>query len=205
MLKRFGFFLVFGCLALACSDDGGGDDNGTAEQNSGSTDNGGNDNGGGDNGGGDNGGGDNGGGDNGGGDNGGGDNGGGDNGGSDNAGQTPCGNFPEFEDKFCQAGQYCKDMTFSECASGCLSDNNCASNQTCAKENGEQVGVCQNKPMMVDGECEAVCTKMKACDPTITNETCNQFCAGVSSACRACVADANCADPEACLSACGFE
>lgn len=198
MLKRFGWLLACGCMALACSGDDEGDDTSATEQSSGGGDKGGGGTGGGDKGGG----GDTGSGDTGAG--GGGDTGGG-GGGDTGGGRTPCGNFPDLQDKFCQAGQYCEDMTISSCASGCLSDNNCANNQTCAKEDGENVGSCQNKPGSVDAACDAVCAKMQACDPMVTAEQCNQFCAGVSSECRACVADANCADPEECWSVCGFD
>lgn len=44
----------------------------------------------------------------------------------------------------CQPGQYCnaEGAGFDECTNGCLSDTNCACNQTCQKSPGEQVGVC---------------------------------------------------------------
>ena len=50
---------------------------------------------------------------------------------------TPCGNFPDFEPKSCQAGQYCSDEGFSECTNGCLSETNCTSSQVCVKAPGE--------------------------------------------------------------------
>ncbi|WIG99190.1 hypothetical protein KGD87_08360 [Myxococcus sp. SDU36] len=57
-------------------------------------------------------------------------------------GYTECGGF--MGDDPCQPGQYCADATFSECVPGCTSDVNCARNQECVKESGEQVGTCLN-------------------------------------------------------------
>ncbi|MFP2959335.1 hypothetical protein ACLEPN_16225 [Myxococcus sp. 1LA] len=57
-------------------------------------------------------------------------------------GYTECGDF--MGDDPCQPGQYCADATLSYCELGCTSDVNCASNQECVKEYGEQVGVCLN-------------------------------------------------------------
>ncbi len=62
--------------------------------------------------------------------------------GSDVRGYTDCGTF--FGGETCQPGQYCVDPSWSECANGCLSDVNCASNQMCFKDSGRQVGVCEN-------------------------------------------------------------
>jgi hypothetical protein len=55
-------------------------------------------------------------------------------------GFTSCGGFQE-----CQPGQYCYDDTFGECLSGCLSNENCAFDQTCDKVPGDNVGTCQNE------------------------------------------------------------
>jgi hypothetical protein len=44
----------------------------------------------------------------------------------------------------CQPGQYCSDSVLSLCNSGCLTDNNCSSNQVCEKQGGNNVGTCQN-------------------------------------------------------------
>ncbi len=58
-------------------------------------------------------------------------------------GYTECGSFLGGET--CSPGQYCEDPSWSECALGCLSDVNCASNQYCAKTGSQEaVGVCQN-------------------------------------------------------------
>lgn len=59
-------------------------------------------------------------------------------------GFTSCGNFPDMVAKSCQPGQYCADAAFSECKAGCLSNVNCASDQTCQKAAGETTGACQN-------------------------------------------------------------
>lgn len=69
-------------------------------------------------------------------------------------GQTSCG--ADFT-QTCKAGQYCSDETFSECSNGCLSDNNCACNQTCVIGAGETVGTCRNRQTAVcgNGMCEA--------------------------------------------------
>ena len=61
---------------------------------------------------------------------------------TDIRGYTDCGSFLGGES--CAPGQYCEDATFSECANGCLSDVNCASNQYCYKSGAHQVGVCEN-------------------------------------------------------------
>ncbi len=63
--------------------------------------------------------------------------------GTTHTGITDCGNFPDGP-KQCQAGQYCSDEGFSECSNGCLSNNNCASDQTCQKPGSEDVGICEN-------------------------------------------------------------
>lgn len=57
-------------------------------------------------------------------------------------GYTECGDF--LGGATCSPGQYCSDPGFSECALGCLSDVNCASNQMCFKAGSAQVGVCEN-------------------------------------------------------------
>lgn len=57
-------------------------------------------------------------------------------------GYTECGDF--LGGATCSPGQYCADPGFSECALGCLSDVNCASNQACVKAGNAQIGVCEN-------------------------------------------------------------
>ncbi len=52
-------------------------------------------------------------------------------------GATTCGTAS------CAAGQYCADSRVSNCTPGCLSDQNCADNQTCSKT-GADIGACVN-------------------------------------------------------------
>ncbi len=66
----------------------------------------------------------------------------------DRQGYTECGDFLAPSDKdynWCPPGQYCADPTFSECISGCLSNENCAEDQRCIKADGDNVGTCQNE------------------------------------------------------------
>ena len=114
-------------------------------------------------------------------------------------GTTTCGDFPDGP-KSCQAGQYCLDQTFSRCESGCLSDMNCASNQTCQKATGETTGSCQNKPMST--ECGPVCDRLLPCEQGITRDMCLQFCAGFNEQCKQCILGANCTAPETCQDLC---
>lgn len=117
-------------------------------------------------------------------------------------GVTPCGNFPDSQPKSCQAGQYCADEIISDCQNGCLSNTNCASDQTCEKSAGEDVGTCQ--AVQGSTECAPVCAKLQACDPSITQAMCDQFCAGTNEACKTCVVNANCTNPDACANDCDF-
>ncbi len=61
-------------------------------------------------------------------------------------GYTACGDFfaPDgVSQNSCHPGQYCKDSTFSKCATGCLSDVNCAGHEVCIKGRFSNVGSCQ--------------------------------------------------------------
>jgi len=116
-------------------------------------------------------------------------------------GITACGDFPDGP-KSCQAGQYCSDQTFSRCEAGCLSDTNCASNQTCQKASGATTGSCQNKPTSTD--CGPVCDRILPCETSLPRNTCLQLCAGFNEACKQCILGANCNNPEACEAACDF-
>lgn len=121
-------------------------------------------------------------------------------GGDTRNGITPCGNFPDQQAKSCQAGQYCEDEILSKCTAGCLSNTNCASNQTCEKASGADVGSCQN--MATSTDCGPVCDRVLACDNSITRPMCVQFCAGFNEACKKCILAANCTDTDACNDAC---
>lgn len=62
------------------------------------------------------------------------------------SGYTSCGDFLAGSggENDCNPGQYCKDATFSKCASGCLSDVNCAGHEVCEKGNYRKVGSCRS-------------------------------------------------------------
>ncbi len=114
-------------------------------------------------------------------------------------GVTECGGVQ------CQAGQYCDNLI---CENGCLSNDNCAGDQTCQKEAGENEGTCQNVVAEGEGEPEGVsladfCTKVKACNPATTDALCEQMYNGVNEACRQCIVNANCSDENACQAECG--
>ncbi len=111
-------------------------------------------------------------------------------------GVTDCGSA------VCQACQYCFDETFNDCSNGCLSNTNCAGDQTCQKGAGEDVGSCQNNGG--GHNCAALCTKLQACDPSVTQGMCDQFCAGTNATCQQCILDANCSDETACDSECSL-
>lgn len=120
-------------------------------------------------------------------------------------GITPCGNFPDGP-KSCQAGQYCADEGFSECQNGCLSQTNCTSAQTCQKAPAEDVGSCQGSTPTVT--CADVCAKLQACDPSVTQAECDQFCAGTNDVCKSCLVGENCPallEGTACMAECGVE
>lgn len=102
----------------------------------------------------------------------------------------------------CEAGQYCYNML---CVNGCLSDKNCATNQTCEAIDPEtHVGACQNRAAQPTKDCNAFCSKAQACflqgnDVNPTN--CMQACTAASAACVSCVNDSNCG--QGCEGACG--
>lgn len=133
------------------------------------------------------------------------DDGGGATGGSGAAdGSTQCG--MDGVSQTCAAGQYCSDPRFTECSLGCLSNTNCAGDQTCVVASGQSVGECQNNETTPGGPAEdAFCGKLSACQISID-------CVGAFSAssveCRTCIVDENCTDildfDGACDAACGF-
>ncbi len=106
--------------------------------------------------------------------------------------------------KVCQAGQYCSDETFGYCSAGCLSNNNCSSEQECIKPAGQNEGTCQSGVHGTAGgagggggsspDCTAFCSRMTTCGFT---GDCAVLCGRVSSACRQCTVDApSCASVE---------
>jgi|SRR5690606_2576703 len=117
-------------------------------------------------------------------------------------GTTECGQFAT-----CQAGQYCEDPILATCTNGCLNNDNCASDQTCVKNAGENVGTCQNNMTNMGASAEEVCSKLMACEPTTTQAMCDQFYAGTNATCHDCVANENCPAlnfDNACATECGF-
>jgi hypothetical protein len=61
------------------------------------------------------------------------------------SGYTHCGDFFAVgqNPNQCQPGSYCSNATFSKCTPGCLSDQNCSSEQVCVKQPGLATGTCQ--------------------------------------------------------------
>ena len=83
----------------------------------------------------------------------------------DRSGSTTCGV------QTCQAGQYCLNLA---CVPGCLSNQNCASDQVCGGlEDGKPVGTCMNKgadapdmsmaPVITDPVCKKMFDKLVQC------------------------------------------
>ena len=122
-------------------------------------------------------------------------------------GSTPCGMFGN-EPVTCAAGQYCADSVLTLCENGCLTNDNCAADQTCIKEDGDDVGSCQNNdPDPPDGPTEAeFCEKLLVCDMSGTMEQCSLVYTGTNVDCHQCIVDGNCGDiiDGTCDAACGF-
>lgn len=115
---------------------------------------------------------------------------------------------PGLEQVNCQAGQYCADSVLGVCENGCLSNDNCAADQECVKEEGEDVGSCQNTGGSgTEGPTlEEFCDKALACDPTGTMEQCEMIYNATIAECHQCWVDSNCGDilDGVCDQACGF-
>lgn len=107
----------------------------------------------------------------------------------------------------CQPGQYCEDSNLAICEPGCLSNVNCAADQTCDIPSGQSVGACAN-----DGPSgptlDAFCMKLLTCDPTGTMEQCQTVYNATNAGCHQCIVDENCGDINdfegACDDACGL-
>lgn len=118
---------------------------------------------------------------------------------------TPTG----FEDTptLCQPGQYCEDSNLAICENGCLSNINCAGDQTCQIPSGASEGSCANNG---GGgvQLEAFCEKLLTCDPSGTMAQCEMVYAGTNDGCHQCIVDENCGDINdfegACDDACGL-
>jgi len=117
---------------------------------------------------------------------------------------------PGLDEVLCQAGQYCADQVLGLCENGCLSNTNCASDQECIKEDGEDVGTCQNTDTTTTGAegptLEEFCDKALACDPSGTMAECEMIYNGTIAECHQCFVDSNCGDivDGVCDEACGF-
>lgn len=58
-------------------------------------------------------------------------------------GYTPCNDAPDAtEGVICTPNQYCGDQQLAWCFTGCLSDDNCSTEQICSKRPGRDVGTC---------------------------------------------------------------
>ena len=95
----------------------------------------------------------------------------------------------------CQAGQYCDNIT---CEVGCLSNNNCAGDQTCKKSGSDQVGVCENNPQAKD--CSAFVQKCMSCGQSEGN--CTNACYESSAECLACLVNLSGCEAQGCATAC---
>ncbi len=137
--------------------------------------------------------------------------GGGGGGGAMPTGAQACGTTFEGAPVVCKAGQYCQDQNLAICESGCLSDDNCASNQTCVKTSGANVGACQNVsspepdvtstpdqgPGPTDTPCRSACDEARTCGFLSATEVaaCKQGCdfdAQLAQAIADCVDAAGC-------------
>lgn len=107
---------------------------------------------------------------------------------------APTQSDPSVMENCCQPGQYCEDPMFERCTPGCLSDENCAADQTCVKASQQSVGTCEAiGTAPCDAEpgftgCMGIC-----CQP-------GQFCMNPSLQFCAvgCLSEENCAADQAC-------
>lgn len=91
----------------------------------------------------------------------------------------------------CQAGQYCLNLA---CVPGCGSDDNCAANQTCQKNSGQNVGSCQAAATPAPAkDCPAFIKKCTTCGDSASN--CTAACEVVTAECISCVMETSgCSD-----------
>lgn len=129
-------------------------------------------------------------------------------------GYTECGDFlaDPGQDIMCPPGRYCEDPTFSECADGCLSNENCAEDQRCVKADGTQIGSCQaevkrpaSNPRGVEGNERPA--GLTSCGEGDNASTCQpgQYCdnAYFGLCDEGCLSDLNCGDEQLCEKAPG--
>jgi len=129
----------------------------------------------------------------------------GETGGTLDPGVTDC-TPPGLTQVLCQAGQYCEDSVLGICTNGCLSNANCAADQTCEKAGGANEGTCQNVGGSGPTEAE-FCDKLLTCDPAGTMAQCSTLYKATNEGCHNCIVDGNCGDiinNGSCDAACGF-
>lgn len=91
----------------------------------------------------------------------------------------------------CQAGQHCFNTV---CINGCLTAQNCTSNQNCEDIDPlTSIGTCKDKPVAPTKDCNALCNKMQACmDPDWV--ICSDICTAASAECVTCYVASNCGE-----------
>lgn len=119
-------------------------------------------------------------------------------------GYTPCGDEPnQTHGVICHPNQYCSDQFFATCSTGCLSEDNCTEEQTCYKEDGEDVGTCVDNDDLEDGEIDdGLDPGYTSCGDGYSETTChpNQYCADDDwGDCElGCLSGENCTDDQRC-------
>jgi hypothetical protein len=89
---------------------------------------------------------------------------------------TPPAQRPSCGAVSCQIGQYCEDARASRCVDGCLSNQDCASNQTCDTSNKRCVN---NVAATSQGQrCSQACDKARNCNAITAaqNSMCKSKC-----------------------------
>jgi hypothetical protein len=95
---------------------------------------------------------------------------------TERTGETECGG------QKCTANQHCDNLF---CATGCASDNNCATNQSCVKSSGEDFGTCQNTTTPTTKDCAGYQEKCTTCGESEAN--CTASCKVITAECIECV------------------
>lgn len=109
--------------------------------------------------------------------------------GTSRTGVTQCGG------QSCQAGQYCLNLL---CSPGCGSDDNCAGNQTCQKDSGQDIGSCQGAAATKD--CTAYVKKCTTCGESSSD--CTKSCDVITADCISCVVNTSGCSLDSCKSLC---
>lgn len=123
-------------------------------------------------------------------------------------GYTPCGDYPDQTyGVVCHPNQYCLSHSMGWCSSGCLSNDNCAEEQTCVKKGSQNVGTClapeETTGLSQSGELEPGYTlcgtssdsrKTVVCHPS---QYCDSDYWGTCS--MGCLSEYNCTDTQICI------